>query len=52
MGRGKIKSILLGEEEYALVEAKKGCPNSDVYLNHDEEDLITFKFYEKQGDEK
>ncbi|MBC7396988.1 MAG: LysR family transcriptional regulator [Bdellovibrionales bacterium] len=49
MGRGKIESKLLGEEEYALVEAKKGCVSQDVYLNHDEEDLITFKFYEKQG---
>jgi DNA-binding transcriptional LysR family regulator len=49
MGRGKIKSEHLGEEEYALVEAKKGCANTDLYLNHDEEDLITFKFYEKQG---
>jgi DNA-binding transcriptional LysR family regulator len=49
MGRGKIKSDYLGEEEYALVEAKKGAANTDLYLNHDEEDLITFKFYEKQG---
>ena len=49
MGRGKIQSKLLGVEEYALVEAKKGCANPDLYLNHDEEDLITFKFYEEQG---
>ncbi len=49
MGRGKIKSDYLGEEEYALVESTSGCDNQDVYLNHDEEDMITFKFYEKQG---
>lgn len=49
MGRGKILSELMGNEEYALVEAKKGCPNPDVYLNHDENDMITYKFYENQG---
>ena len=49
MGRGKIQSTRLGEEEYALVEAKKGALDADLYLNHDENDLITFKFYETQG---
>ncbi len=49
MGRGKINSKLLGEEEYALVESKSGCKDPDLYLNHDPEDLITFRFYEKQG---
>lgn len=48
--RGKIKSEKLGEEEYALVEAKSGCGNPDLYLNHDEHDLTTFRFYEVQGE--
>ena len=49
LSRGKIKSKLLGYEEYALVESKKGCANQDVYLNHDEQDLISFKFYDLQN---
>jgi DNA-binding transcriptional LysR family regulator len=49
MGRGKILSDLMGQEEYALVEAKKGCHNQELYLNHDENDMITYKFYENQG---
>ncbi len=48
MGHGKLKSTFLGEEEYALVESKHGCNNQDIYLNHDEADLMTFKFYEIQ----
>jgi DNA-binding transcriptional LysR family regulator len=49
LGHGKILSDRLGEEEYALVEAKKGCMNPEVYLNHDENDMITYRFYENQG---
>ncbi|MBS1957919.1 MAG: LysR family transcriptional regulator [Bdellovibrionales bacterium] len=47
--RGKVKSEMLGEEEFALVESKLGCANPDLYLNHDEHDMITFRFYELQG---
>ncbi len=49
MGRGKVCSNLLGEEEYALFEASKGSNDPELYLSNDENDLITFKFYEKQG---
>lgn len=48
--RGKIRSEKLGQEEYALVEAKSGCANPNLYLNHDEHDLTTFRFYDLQGE--
>jgi DNA-binding transcriptional LysR family regulator len=47
--KGKIRSEHLADEHYQLVESKEGCANPDLYLNHDEADLTTFKFYEKQG---
>lgn len=48
-GKGKLRSEHLADEWYQLVESKNGCANPDLYLNHDEADLTTFRFYEKQG---
>ena len=49
-GKGKIVSHLLGEEEYVLVESKNGCKDQNLFLNHDEDDFMTYRFYEKQGE--
>lgn len=49
-GKGKLASHFLGEEEYVLVESVNGVRDEDVYLNHDEEDFMTYRFFEKQGE--
>lgn len=41
----------LGNEEYVLVSGKKK-KNMDIFLNHDENDLTTFKYYESIGQKK
>jgi len=51
-GRGKIASYFMGEEEYVLVESKDGCKDQNHYLNHDEDDFMTYRFYEKQGEKE
>jgi DNA-binding transcriptional LysR family regulator len=40
----------MGEEEYVLVESIDGCRQENVFLNHDEEDFMTYRFFEKQGE--
>ena len=51
-GKGKVISHLMGEEEYVLVESKDGCKDPNLYLNHDEDDFMTYRFYEKQGEKE
>ena len=51
-GKGKIISHLMGEEEYVLVESADGCKDPNLYLNHDEDDFMTYRFYEKQGEKE
>jgi DNA-binding transcriptional LysR family regulator len=51
-GKGKLISHFLGEEEYVLVEAVEGARDENVYLNHDEEDFMTYRFFEKQGEQE
>jgi DNA-binding transcriptional LysR family regulator len=51
-GKGKIISHLMGEEEYVLVESVDGCKDQNLYLNHDEDDFMTYRFYEKQGEKE
>lgn len=41
----------LGFEEYVLVTGKKK-KNQDIYLNHDENDLTTYKYYESIDQKK
>lgn len=47
---GFIQSFL-GYEEYVFVSGKKK-KNQDIYLNHDENDLTTYKYYESIGQKK
>lgn len=49
-GKGKVVSHFMGEEEYVLVESVDGCKDENLYLNHDEDDFMTYRFYEKQGE--
>ena len=49
-GKGKLASHFLGEEEYVLVEAADGVRDENIFLNHDEEDFMTYRFFEKQGE--
>lgn len=42
---------LLGFEEYVFVSGKKK-KNQEIYLNHDENDLTSFKYYESIGQKK
>lgn len=41
----------LGFEEYVFVSGKKK-KNQNIYLNHDENDLTTFKYYESIDQKK
>jgi len=51
-GKGKVVSHFLGEEEFVLAESKDGCKDPNLYLNHDEDDFMTHRFFEKQGDQE
>jgi hypothetical protein len=46
--KGKVLSHFMGEEEYVMVESINGCRDENVFLNHDEEDFMTYRFFEKQ----
>lgn len=48
--KGKVLSHFMGEEEYVMVESINGCRDENVFLNHDEEDFMTYRFFEKQGE--
>ncbi len=48
--RGAMKSYYLGEEEYVLVQSKNSSVESERFLNHDEEDSITFKYFSLQSE--
>lgn len=49
--REGIVQKLLGFEEYVLVTSRKN-KNPDIYLNHDENDLMSFRYYEALGKKK
>jgi DNA-binding transcriptional LysR family regulator len=42
-----ISSILLGHEVYVRIR-KKGSPNSNIFLDHDEEDMTTLHYLKKK----
>jgi DNA-binding transcriptional LysR family regulator len=41
-----IESILLGHEEYVFITSASQDTNQDIYLNHDEKDMMSFRYYE------
>ncbi len=45
-GRDEIEAILLGHEENVLVE-KRGYRGPDIYLDHEENDDVTFEYFKK-----
>lgn len=45
----EVESELLGAEENVLIEAKSGCAQPEVYLDHDPEDETTARFLRLQG---
>ena len=51
-GKGKVISHFLGEEEFVLAESMSGCKDPNLYLNHDEDDFMTHRFFEKQGEQE
>lgn len=44
-----VESILLGYEEYVHITSTLFDTNQDVYLNHDEQDLMSFRYYDHIG---
>lgn len=51
LGKAGIEEVFLGNEEYVFVSGKKKL-NQHIYLNHDEDDLMSFRYYEHIGDRK
>ncbi len=47
-----IESILLGYEEYVHITSASINKNQDVFLNHDENDMMSFKYFENLGTPK
>ena len=44
-----VVSILLGEEEYVHITAVGAASNQDVFLNHDEKDMMSYKYFDFIG---
>lgn len=51
LGRPAIEDVFLGNEEYVFVTGKKKL-NQHTYLNHDEDDRMSFRYYEHLGQPK
>jgi DNA-binding transcriptional LysR family regulator len=47
-----VESVLLGEEEYVHIISSEHETNTDVYLNHDEQDMMSYKYYDFIGTPK
>lgn len=41
-----IESHLLGYEEYVFISSSVEDSNQDIFLNHDEKDMMSFKYFE------
>lgn len=52
LSREGIENTLLGYEEYVFITSKTHKNTSDIYLNHDEEDLMSFRYWENLGEPK
>ena len=47
-----IEQILIGHEQYVLIEAKQGTKSEDIFLNHDEKDMTSFEYFNFVGKPK
>lgn len=47
-----IESIFVGNEEYVHITSATQNLNQDIYLNHDEHDMMSFKYFEQMGTPK
>ncbi len=47
--RHDLECVVLGQEEYVLVQSAKKTSPEDVYLDHDPEDRISHQFLSHQG---
>lgn len=43
--KDRIESVLLGQEEFVYVKSKKYSTNADTFLNHDEQDEMSFRWF-------
>jgi DNA-binding transcriptional LysR family regulator len=50
--REGIESLLVGHEEYVLINGKESSGTPAVYLNHDEEDMMSFRYWDWRGEPK
>lgn len=41
-----IESLLVGHEEYVFISSSRLDTNQDIFLNHDEKDMMSFKYFE------
>jgi DNA-binding transcriptional LysR family regulator len=47
-----IEQILIGHEEYVMIESKLGTKVEEIFLNHDEKDMTTFEYFNFLGKPK
>ena len=40
-----IVSIYLGDEEYVMISSKTHTSNQEIFLNHDEKDLMSYRYF-------
>jgi len=50
--RQQVECHHVGFEDYVFVRSTKRHSRSDVYLDHDKEDMTTFDFFKQQGQKK
>lgn len=52
LAREGVENILLGHEEYVYVTSAEHSDVPEIYLNHDEEDRMSFLYWEQRGQPK
>ncbi len=50
LAREGVESIFLGHEEYVFITSKQEENVPEIYLNHDEDDLMSFRYWESVGE--
>jgi DNA-binding transcriptional LysR family regulator len=44
-----IESIYLGDEDYVLISSVLHASNKDIFLNHDERDMMSYRYFQHLG---
>jgi DNA-binding transcriptional LysR family regulator len=44
-----VQSVYLGEEEYVHITSVDSSANQDIFLNHDEKDMMSYKYFDFIG---